>query len=126
MAYRVRLYADSSGAVYTARQTDARVDGTLRDIPIPCRTVNGRVVCPAGEWFGSQLGYGAARQCVASAAVEAARLELLEACGLSADTPEGVLLDWAQDHAPEMGRRFRRATRAALAVRPGYERMSIG
>lgn len=109
MAYRVSIYVGIDGTAYTAGSTDQRGSkGTTG------RTVGGRPVEYAGEWYGSQLAYGACRESIRAAWERASRGAAVALTGLVDDCPAGILADKCRD----MGRNDLAAGVLALDAAP--------
>jgi len=70
MTYHVAIYVDSYGRTYGAAETDQAGYRTVNG-----RTVNGRPVVYAGQWYGSQMSYRPFETAVQAAAKKAAALE---------------------------------------------------
>lgn len=120
MAYRVNLYVDAGGRRYTASRTDQRGAAGTEG-----RTVGGRPVVWAGEWYGSQLGYGACRAAIRAAWERACREPALALTGLAADCPAGVVADRLRDLGRDDLADGYLALDAAPPVTAGYAALAI-
>lgn len=67
MTYEIKIFVDSDGNTYGASETDQAGTHTL------VRTVKGRPVVYAGEWYGSQMRYRPFKAAVKAAAASLSR-----------------------------------------------------